>query len=264
MTGEINYPYNPKNAGEVVSWCRKNGIIPIPCQPKSKAPLGIISKKGIYKKNPPSKEELLRIYDRRFFGKNVSDSFHVPSPKRILAINNFWDSHSLENMDERTISISLDMNYPTNDGYTIACIDIDSDSHKGLSEINPFIKCPLVGGKKGGKIFFRLDKENKNPSPIIQYSTKENLNLAGPKQKPALIELFTGHKHALIYGEHPDSTLDNPIFYYFKRGFDSDVPLITWNETTKAIANYADEMNLVVRKTSSVIPYDQTNLTDWV
>lgn len=117
--------YIPKNAGEILDWCRKNGIIPVPCQPRSKAPMGIISRKGVYKNNPPNERELLRNYDRRFFGKVVRDSFHIPSPERLAVIRNFWDFSDTSAMDTKKLSISLDMNYPTEDGFTIACIDID-------------------------------------------------------------------------------------------------------------------------------------------
>ena len=263
MTGERNYPYYPKNAGEIIGWCRQNGIIPVPCQPKSKAPLGIISRKGVYRGNPPTKRELLGIYDRRFFGKTIQDSFHVPSQKRISIINSFWNSRDTAKMNEKSISISIDMNYPTDDGYTIACIDIDSDDYILLADEKTFSDCPVIGGKKGGKIFYKLNRENALPSPIIQYTTRENLRLIGNEQKPALIELFTGHKHALIYGEHPDSTAEKPLNYFFKREFDSLVPVITWSETTRCLNKYADECGLVIRKTAEVIPYDQTNLSEW-
>jgi hypothetical protein len=255
--------YIPKNAGEILDWARENGIIPVPCQPKSKAPMGIISRKGVYKNNPPDKRELLRNYDRRYFGKSVRDSFHIPSPERLAAIRNFWDISNTAAMDIKNLSISLDMNYPTEDGFTIACIDIDRDDCITLADEKIFSGCPLISGKKGGKLFFKLNRQKSLPSPIIQYSTADNLNLPGPEQKPASVEIFTGHKHALIYGEHPESTTEKPIQYYFLRGFGCRVPVITWQETTQCLKKYADKNGLVIRKTSEVIPYDQTNLSEW-
>ncbi|MBP2133832.1 hypothetical protein J2128_001786 [Methanomicrobium sp. W14] len=263
MTACKYQPYTPKNAGEVVFWCKKNGLIAVPCRPKSKAPLGIISRKGVYGKNPPGERELLKLYDRRSFGKTVRDSFHVPSPERINKIRDFWEKPNTGKLDYTKISISLDMNYPTDDGYTVACVDIDSDSHILLADEDAFSECPLIAGKKGGKIFFKLDRENSVPSPIVQYSTKDNLSLPGPKQESALIELFTGHKHALIYGEHPDSTTEDPVIYHFLRGFECKVPVITWKETTQCLKGYADKNGLAIRMTSEVMPYDQTTLSDW-
>ncbi|WOF16667.1 hypothetical protein F1737_08175 [Methanoplanus sp. FWC-SCC4] len=258
MTGK-----QPKTAGDVVSWCRNNGVIPVPCRPKSKAPLGIISVKGVYGENPPGERELLRNFDRRFFGKTVRDSFHIPSQKRLEIIENYWNRPYTKSFTAGQISVSLDMNYPTKDGLTIACIDIDTDDLAFLADEELFQKCPLISGKKGGKLFFKLNKEKALPSPIIQYTTKENLEKPGTEQKPALIELFTGHKHALIFGEHPESTPEKPLYYQFLRGFDEQIPVITWADTTAALNSFSKKHGLLIRMTNEVVPYDQTNLSEW-
>ena len=245
----------PSTAGDVLVWCKKNGVIPIPCRPHSKAPAGVVSSRGVYGNSPPDRAMLLRHYGRAAFGTSVRDSFHVPSPERLAVIEAFWASPSVLSKGAREISISIDMNYPTADGHTVACLDIDSDDYRVVGEHSVFASCPAIRGKKGEKIFFKLDRGTATPPAILRFTTSENRMLPGGDRAPPVIELFTGRKHALIFGEHPDSTPEHPLFYSFTRGFGEMLPVLRWRSLYDALLSAGRTYGLVI------LPEDETALS---
>ena len=254
----------PATAGDVLSWCKKNGVVPIPCRPHSKAPAGIVSSRGVYGNSPPDRSKLLRHYGRAAFGTSVSDSFHVPSSERLAIIKAFWASPGVVFKGAQEISISIDMNYPTADGYTVACLDIDDDEYRVVGESPVFASCPAIRGKKGEKILFKLDRGTVAPPAILRFTTSENRMLPGGDRAPPVIELFTGKKHALIFGEHPDSTSEWPIFYTFTRDFGEMLPVIGWKSLYDALLTAARTHGLVIiPEEETAFSPDQITLSVW-
>ena len=45
--------------GPVLDWFEANGLVPVPCRPGSKAPIGAISGRGLYGGSPPAPAALL-------------------------------------------------------------------------------------------------------------------------------------------------------------------------------------------------------------
>jgi len=254
----------PITAGDVLSWCRKNGVIPIPCRPHSKAPAGVVSSRGVYGTSPPDRWTLLRLYGRVAFGTKVRDSFHVPSPERLDAIDSFWASPRVVSQGPKEISISIDMNYPTADGYTVGCLDIDSDEYRVVGESPFFASCPAIRGKKGEKIFFKLDREAATPPAILRFTTSKNRMLPGGERAPPVIEMFTGRKHALIFGEHPDSIPERPLLYTFTRSFGEILPVLGWHSLYDALLSAARMHGLVIIPEEEIaISPDQASLSVW-
>jgi hypothetical protein len=252
----------PATIADMLAWCGQNGVTPIPCRPRSKGPAGCISTRSVYGDTPPSPGDLLQTYGRSFFGSTVRDSFHVPSPERIRVIEAFWADPGVRALGPESLGVSLDMNYPTADGCRIACIDVDSDAYRDLFEERLFLRAPVVTGKKGGKLFFKLDRDRADPPPILQYTTAENLRRPGREQDPPAIEIFTGQKHALVFGEHPESSAAAPLHYTFTRGFTSPLPVLGWQDVSRAILGYAGRHGLVLRKDEVSMDPCQRTLID--
>jgi len=104
------------------------------------------------------------------------------------------------------------------------------------------MQCPVGTGKKGSKLFAILDPAGGRPeNPIMQFVPKDD------PDHPAL-EIFTGSKHALIYGEHPDSTRDCPILYAITRGFGEPFPVLAWEEIGQALEPVIREHDLVLKE----------------
>lgn len=245
----------PVLAGSVLDWCDENGIVAVPCQPQSKAPIGAISRRGVYGDSPPPPAELLARYGRERFGAQVRDSFHLPTPERLARIARFWETPGVRLWGPEALSISVDMNYPTADGYTVACLDIDDDACLPLLERPPFDACPVVTGRHGAKAFFKLDREGTRTRPITQFA-------AAPQGSPAF-EVFTCSKHALVFGLHPASTPEAPVLYRFVRGARAPVPVLGWGGVVAALLAAGRERGLLIRKGAG--PHlDQAGLERWI
>jgi hypothetical protein len=256
-------PDTPATIADMLAWCEKSGVVPIPCRPRSKGPAGCISTRSVYGVAPPSPGDLLKAYGRSFFGSTVRDSFHVPSPERIRVIDAFWADPGVRTLGPGSLGISLDMNYPTADGYRTACVDVDSDAYRDLFEERLFHVAPVVTGKKGGKLFFKLDRGKADPPPILQYTTAENLQRPGREQDPPAIEIFTGQKHALVFGEHPESSATAPVHYTFTRGYTNPLPVLGWQDVARTILAYTVRHGLVLRKDEVSMDPCQQTLIDW-
>ncbi|HOT94906.1 MAG TPA: hypothetical protein PK089_06930 [Methanoregulaceae archaeon] len=245
----------PYLAGPVLNWCTENGVVPVPCRAGSKAPIGAISSRGVYGGAPPSPEALLARYGRERFGTVVRDSFHLPTPERLERIARFWRTPGARLWGPGVISISVDMNYPTADGYTVACLDIDDDTCLPLLDSPPFEGCPVVVGRHGAKALFKLDREGGRTRPITQFA-------AGTQGSPAF-ELFTCSKHALVFGLHPASTPECPVRYRLVPGRRGRMPVLRWSSVAAALLAEARGRGLVVRKGSGP-DLDQAGLERWV
>ena len=213
---------------DIVHWLRGQGITPLPCRPKSKSPIAQISRRGIYGDNAPA-----------------GDSFLIPTGERMAAVNSWWgneDYHQQATVKDCSISVPLDPDW--NDARQVIVIDIDDVSLCDAVANAPALeRSARATGKKGSKLFAILDPAGARPeNPIIQYVPKDD------PDHPA-VEIFTGSKHALIYGEHPDSTRERPILYTITRGFGEPFPVLAWEEITKALEPIIRE-NGLVRKTT--------------
>jgi hypothetical protein len=242
-------------AGPVLDWCEHNGLIPVPCRAGSKVPIGAISSRGVYGANPPAPSELMARYGRERFGAQVRDSFHLPTPERLARIARFWATPGVRLMGPEVLSISIDMNYPTKDGHTVACLDIDDDTCLSLVDDPPFDTCPIVMGRHGAKVLFKLDREGARTRPITQFALS-------PQGSPSF-ELFTSSKHALIFGLHPASTDVMPIRYRIVRGIDNPLPVLAWSSVTTALLPVVRRQGLIVRKGAGPA-LDQAGLERWM
>jgi len=211
-----------KTIVEILEWTRSQGIT-LPCKPKSKAPMDSISSRTI---NGPDGER---------------DSFHDATKKRLEQINAWWSAKDyLREATEKDISASIDMNAGYNSGHRICCIDVDTDRLYNAIMNNAFFQaCPAVVGKKGVKLFFKIEEDCDQIEEIMQFYN-------GDAQTPSL-EVFTIKKHALIYGEHPDSTEENPIFYHFVRGFGDPFPTIPWSGARTEILAFAQKAGIAAK-----------------
>ncbi|MEN6518477.1 MAG: hypothetical protein ABFC38_09825 [Methanospirillum sp.] len=245
----------PYRAGPVLDWCEENGLAPVPCRPGSKAPIGVISSRGLYGGAPPPPALLRAAYGRDRFGAVVRDSFHLPTPERLERIRWFWRTPGVRLWGPETVSISVDMNYPTADGFRVACLDIDDDTCLPLLEHRPFDACPVVAGRHGAKALFKLDREGGRPRPITQFAP-------AARGSPAF-ELFTGSKHALVFGIHPASTPEAPVTYRIVRHNDRPLPILGWGAVSAAALGFAKGRGLLIRKGAGP-DLDQAGLERWL
>jgi hypothetical protein len=245
----------PYRAGPILDWCEANGLIPVPCRPGSKAPIGAISSRGLYGSTPPAPALLRAAYGRDRFGAVVRDSFHLPTPERLERMRRFWRTPGVRLWGPETVSISIDMNYPTADGYRAACLDIDNDACLPLLERPPFDACPVVAGRHGAKALFKLDREGAQPRAITQFSPS--------RQGSPAFELFTGSKHALVFGLHPASTPEAPVTYRIVRHADRALPILRWSAVSSAALGFAQEQALLIRKGTGP-DLDQAGLERWL
>jgi hypothetical protein len=245
-------------AGPILDWLSINGIIAIPCRPRSKSPVSAISRYGVYQDHPPSASVLLTRFGRERFGREVRDSFHLPTQERLNAIERFWQIPGVKGWGPDILSISIDMNYSTADHYTICCLDIDDEAHLPLLDDPVFRACPVVAGEKGGKGFFKLDRQGTWTRPITQFARPTSLTQGSPA-----FEIFTCSKHALVFGEHPAFSVERPIRYRITRGFSDPFPVIPWPTVIAALMRYARIEGLVVRRGTGP-SLDQTDLSSWL
>lgn len=241
--------------GPVLDWFEANGLVPVPCRPGSKAPIGAISGRGLYGGSPPAPAALLAVYGRDRFGAAVHDSFHLPTPERLERIRRFWRTPGVRLWGPEMISISVDMNYPTADGHRAACLDIDDDACLPLLERPPFEGCPVVAGRHGAKVLFKLDREGGQTRAITQFA-------ASARGAPAF-ELFTGSKHALAFGLHPSSRPDAPVTYRLVRHRNRPLPVLAWSSVSAAVLGFGRERDLQVRKGAGP-DLDQAGLERWL
>ncbi|MEN6343236.1 MAG: hypothetical protein ABFC89_11845 [Methanospirillum sp.] len=245
----------PYRAGTVLDWFEANGLVPVPCRPCSKAPIGAISSRGLYGGTPPAPAVLRAMYGRDRFGAVVRDSFHLPTPERLERVRRFWQMPGVRLWGPEAVSISVDMNYPTADGYRAACLDIDDDACLPLLERHPFDACPVVAGRHGAKALFKLDREGARTRAITQFAPSA---LGSPA-----FELFTGSKHALVFGFHPASTPEEPVMYRIVRYADRALPVLGWSAVSAAALGFAREQELLIRKGAGP-DLDQSGLERWL
>ncbi len=217
----------PPTPLEIVRWLQDQGITPLPCRPKSKSPIPQISRRGIYGDSAPP-----------------GDSFHSPTPERMAKVREWWsnkDFHRQATVKDESISIDLHPGWCGDRQLII--LDIDEASLRDAIENAAALQqCPVVTGKKGAKVLAVLDPAGGCPeSPIVQYAPPDDL------ERPAL-EIFTGSKHAIVYGEHPDSTRERPILFTITRGFGEPIPVLTWKEIEQALEPVIREHGLVLKE----------------
>ena len=192
----------------ILLWCRENRLTPVPCSPQSKKPVSAISKRSLYGDSPGG------------------SGFLTPTPERLSAIDVFWEKYA-DSYNYNHVSVSLVTDPGYNDGRHLCCLDIDINDIVSDFLTHPFFSlCPAVTGGKGVKLFFLLDSIP--VQGIIQWKRRDDI-------RHPVFELFTWHKHALIYGEHPASRLKNQVLYRWLRGIDSFIPLLLWQDLTSLL-----------------------------
>jgi len=189
---------------DILLWCRNNRVTPVPCSPRSKKPVSAISRRTLYGDDPGG------------------SGFLTPTPERLSAIASFWERYAeMYNYNHVSVSLVADPGY--NDGRNLCCLDIDTDDFVAVFLSNPFFTaCPAITGGKGVKVFFFLDSVP--DQGIIQWKRRND-------QRHPVFELFTWHKHALIYGEHPASQVQERILYRWIRA-GPHIPLLSWKDLT--------------------------------
>ena len=122
---------------DIVRWLQDQGIVPLPCRPKSKRPIKQISRRDIYGDHAPP-----------------GDSFHEATPERMAAVKAWWSNADFhQQATVRDESISIDLNPGWNSGQQLAVIDIDAAGLREAIENAPaLVQCPVITGKKGAKV----------------------------------------------------------------------------------------------------------------
>lgn len=206
---------------EIVKWLEWNGITPLPCRPMSKVPIDQISTFKIYGGDKPD------------------DSFHVASPERMAFIRSWWGQEAFHLQagpgDE---SISVDCSPGYNSLRRIFGVDVDTDVLFEAAMSSPELaKCPAIRGKKGVKLIGFITGA---PPAIVQFFEAGN--------DSPLMEVFTDGKHMLVYGEHPDSTPENRIYYTVIRGIGTTIPILSWDRVKAAVFKIAEQYDLTTTR----------------
>jgi hypothetical protein len=206
----------PRTAGDILRWLKRSGINrPLPCKVRSKATDYCVTSEGIY-------------------GKPGISSYLQQTPERDAVIDRFWEPRQTWTRDLVSMSISAD--FVWNGGYHCGCIDVDTDDLLEPFWNNEILEpLPVISGKKGCKLLFRFKDLNGLPG-LLQWKQ--------PGQKKASIELFGESKHFLIYGEHPDSTRQNPIFYQVVRHFGKIIPVLEYADVIAVIDGIAEKHSI--------------------
>lgn len=210
------------SVGDVIAWLRREDITPMPLRPKSKMPWHGITQEAL----------------------NCDTSFLIPTPERLLVVNNLWDSQDWQRATPKDIGISIGVLNEWNSGVYLAIPDIDNtDLVDDFSRSEVFSMCPLVKGKKGAKLIAKVassDAEEVWPDTPIQWPPLSDSS-DGPQ-----LELFTGDvkKHCVIYGEHDKSTPEHPIFYEFVRGFGDTIPMLRLSDVINEMDKIASAHGL--------------------
>ncbi|MDI6615276.1 MAG: hypothetical protein QME27_01070 [Syntrophaceae bacterium] len=126
-----------------------------------------------------------------------------------------------------------------NGGRQLGCVDVDTDDlYTDALQESVWKDAPVFRGEKGCKIVFFLEPFENMPAQIQFFKDGD--------PDPQL-EVFTRGKHFLIYGEHPHSTPEKPIFYTCVRGFGEPLPVLKWIDVRYAVDQLARKHNLTVR-----------------
>jgi len=229
------------SARDVVTWAVLNGVIALPGQPKTKKPLPFIAKGRVETPEGADPEK---------------DTYHVPTPQRILKIENFWENLP-NDFRETELSIALNTEYPCltlEDGgveavlssnVNIAALDLDTDDYYERFINHPLLAgWPIVRGERGCKAFVKVNYNEMAEKP-------ENLVFKNPVTDTAALEILTFKKLAFVYGEHPHSKPEKRISYQFIRGFNLDTPTIAeinYEEFKHVYETIALDLDIVLKQ----------------
>ncbi|MCX6690520.1 MAG: hypothetical protein NTW33_00365 [Methanoregula sp.] len=209
MTGTLEAS---QTAGDVLGWLKLSGINrSLPCKPRSKATMFEVTAEGVY-------------------GTKEAPSYLVPTAERDAIIDRFWPPRQTWTADLVGMSISAD--FVWGDGYHCGCIDVDRDYLVDDFWYDTTLEpMPAIAGRKGMKLLFRF----------LEADIPGTLQWKLPEDENAQIELFTGHKHFLIFGEHEKSTREHPIFYQVVRGFGEIIPTAEISDVLRVIDEIAEK-----------------------
>ncbi|MBN1166037.1 MAG: hypothetical protein JXA44_02780 [Methanospirillaceae archaeon] len=228
---EDRYKDRYPKLSDVLFWCRDNRVTPVPCSPRSKKPVSAISKRTLYGDDP------------------AGSGFLTPTPERLSAIDVFWEQYGdVYNHNHVSVSLVADPGY--NQGRNLCCLDVDTDDLMTTFLSSPLLsRCPAVSGGKGVKIFFFTDSVP--VKGILQWKKRGDL-------RHPVFELFTWHKHALIYGEHPASSQQRPVMYRWLLGMHLSLPLIVWQDLAFLLLDLEQRFSL-----SATGTVGQQDLSGW-
>jgi hypothetical protein len=205
-TNKILVPviYNNRNAEyinlsviDILKWLSNQKCLPIPCQPRKKKPILDVCKH--------------KILDNGFEYGLFETTYHDASPDRVEWIKNYWkrwdniineDETLIEEISPTKLSMALNTGNGWNNNQFLSVIDIDNVDYIEDFNIDLFKDCPRVYGKTGVKILF-FSKGDIQQGIILKEDGKEHI-----------IDLyFSSPRLVFIYGEHPSSTEDIPVYY---------------------------------------------------
>lgn len=170
-------------------------------------------------------------------------SFHEANKDRINYITNLWDKWLkiikedpglLDELNPTKMSISFDLAPVWNSGKNLCCIDIDEMDVVEQWNVSLFEKCPRSYGSQGNKIFFFSDE-----------GSKQHIISGTPDCKDHIIDIYLSTPRlAFVYGEHPKSTKENPIYY--KLDSTVDIPFIKHTDLWQFVESFVSENNLYI------------------
>lgn len=226
---------NP-TAYNVVTWLEENGITPIPCQPKTKKPIQNISRDSLKKRMGIAKSDISKDDD--------IGSYHKPIPERLEIINKWWSNsefHKDAGVEDESIAVDCVPEY--NHNKKLVIIDVDTDElYKEFVDNELFKPMPVIRGGRGCKLLTFITDET-----LPNYTKAHAITDSTSLVKEQVFEIFIASKRiALVWGEHPDSTLEKSVIYRFIRGFGQEIPTFSYDILRSEFSKIALKYNLLV------------------
>lgn len=218
------------NVTAIIKWMYDNNCIPIPCQSRKKKPILDICKHT--------------VLDSGFEYGLFDTTYHSASVDRVSWINNFWnrwltiieeDKNLIVELYPNKMSIAFNTGNGWNNQQFLSAIDIDDVNYINDFNVELFKDCPRIYGKAGVKILFF--SEGKIHQGII---SKDKIG------KEHIIDIFFSTPRLIFaYGEHPKSTLEEPICYKIDEL--KSIPILNREQVMEFINLYVKEKDFTLK-----------------